>query len=375
MVVSGIQESDGKYHVSGTVSGDDIDGIGFSDLVIDGDVTFRRCLIENADLTGVPHTVEFEDCKIAGIDIKDCDSEDSAIKSRVFHPKIVIRDCRVIGLKCLAEFGILRIIDCRLEGKTDISGSKFNNLNIIGTNCEYMKATGITAKAVNLRLSRFVQLFDLLNSIFERIDMNETIVLETFRLPKITCEKDMFVLKLDNMTMNGRIILDLPGGYALQKEFVDKTARNNNSSGMAALRSVLESNRRFEAADLAFMEQKKKERDKNDSEYETNGVQRAISKISYVFSGNGMRPSWTLGWMILIILFFAIVYLIADVRSGYNVGDLALIDAVYLSIVSFFVCDTFAVNTAGVWLMVAENIIGLLMMLYFTVILTRKLIR
>lgn len=357
---------DGRIHVSGTVHGDMLEGICFSELEIDGDTVFEKCVITDADISSVEHRVSFIDCEINGL----------IVRTEQLHPGVSIDKCFVRGLVVNAKFtDDFSITESRLQGMSDLSGSVFELINIKGTNCEYVKATGIHADDVELDLSRFVQLFDLKDSRILKIDLRDTIILETFRLPKIENEETAFELTLNGVTINGKIILDLPGSYRFQKAFIDRNYDANDSSGMAAMKSVLESNRRFSAADYAFIQQKKKERDKNEKDYETSGVQRTISEISYVLSGNGMRPVWILLWMIGVIGLFAVLYRSLGIESGLEVGGTLMTDALYLSLVSFFVCDTFAVGSTGMWMMIVENVVGLLMMLYFTVILTRKLIR
>ena len=106
-----------------------------------------------------------------------------------------------------------------------------------------------------------------------------------------------------------------------------------------------------------------------------NEVQRFTSLLSYVFSGNGMRPIVTLAWMGAVVILFFIIYCVLGTASGYDVTGTHLGDSLYLSIVSFFVCSVFDVDDLGMAFMIAENITGRLMMIYFTIILTRKIVR
>jgi len=113
-----------------------------------------------------------------------------------------------------------------------------------------------------MSLSRFVQLFDMNNSSFKTLILEDTIVLETFRLPVYEKEKPIPRVVLNDITLNGKIILDVPGDTHFEKELISVMYSLNNSSGMAALRAILESNRRFSAADTAFIYQKRREADK-----------------------------------------------------------------------------------------------------------------
>ncbi len=226
-----------------------------------------------------------------------------------------------------------------------------------------------------MSLSRFVQLFDTNNSSFKTLILEDTIVLETFRLPVYEKEKPIPRVVLNDITLNGKIILDVPGDTRFEKELISVMYSLNNSSGMAALRAILESNRRFSAADTAFMYQKRKEADKDDTGFETNDFRRAMNRLSYVFSGNGMRPTFTLGWMVAVMLFFAAVYSVLGISLSTDVTGNGILNSIYLSIISFFICNIFNIGGTGMILTAVEGIIGILMMLFFTVILTRKLIR
>jgi len=79
--------------------------------------------------------------------------------------------------------------------------------------------------------------------------------------------------------------------------------------------------------------------------------------------------------MVAVMLFFAAVYSVLSISLSTDVTGNGILNSIYLSIISFFICNIFSIGGTGMILTAVEGIIGILMMLFFTVILTRKLIR
>lgn len=353
--------------VSGKLGPDQFPYTQFPKIIVNGDVEFIGLRVRDVNLTGISGNVKFTDCSIDGLKVTDDGKA---------HPGFIIDSCSVTGLKLNANFsGKVSILRTRLGGMSVFQCSGFTDLEIKETNCEYVNATEMHADRIDLALSRFVQLFDMNNSSFGTLNLEDTIVLETFRLPAYEKNRPIPSLILNGITLNGKMILEIPGDSRFERELISTMYRINNSSGMAALRAILESNRKFSAADTAFMYQKRREADKDDTGFETNDFRRALNRLSYVFSGNGMRPTFTLGWMVAVMLFFAAVYSVLGISLSTDVTGNGILNSIYLSIISFFICNIFSIGGTGMILTAVEGIIGILMMLFFTVILTRKLIR
>ena len=367
MTISNCPCHDGRFEVRGNVNKDDLGNLNFSDIIITGDVVFENVTLNDVKITNGTNRICFIDCFINSLEINP---------EKQFENTVEIQNSRVNGLVIKGDYADDVIINTsRLEGMTDLSGSHFNKLAITECNCSYVKGTDISARVLDLTLSRFVQLFDLDRSRLGMVILKDSIILETFRLPSIDDETSMYPIVLDNITINGRVFLNLPGRTDVQRKFVRLMYEHNSSYGMMMLRTILESNRRYSAADEAFVYQKKKERQKNGDDYEITRIQRFTSTLSYLFSGNGMRPIVTLAWMGAIVLLFFVIYYVLGTASGYDVTGTRWGDSLYLSVISFFVCSVFDVDDLGMAFMIAENITGILMMIYFTIILTRKIIR
>lgn len=369
VTISSDSDINGKYEVQGNVSKEDLKNLDFSDLVITGDVIFENVSFDDVRITDGSHSITFKDSVVNGLEF---------CPEKAFEKPIEIQNSRINGLTMKGDFRCDVTVDTsRLEGMTDLSDSHYRKLSITECNCAYVRATDIEAELLDLTLSRFVQLFDLDRSRLGKAILKDSIVLETFRLPQIVDGDTMYPIVLDNITINGRVFLNLPGRTDVQKKFVRMMYEHNSSYGMMMLRMILEGNRRYYAADEAFVYQKKKERQgkDGDGDYEINGIQRFTSLLSYIISGNGMRPLVTLAWMGAVVLVFFIIYFILGTASGYDVTGTHWGDSLYLSVVSFFVCSVFDVDDLGMAFMIVENITGILMMIYFTIILTRKIIR
>jgi len=91
-----------------------------------------------------------------------------------------------------------------------------------------------------------------------------------------------------------------------------------------------------------------------------------------------MRPSFTLVWLIAISILFTVLMVVLGIESPHHVTGNLIIDDFYLSVSSLFlggILDINGIGTEGYIVCLVEGVIGLLLMLYFTVILTRKFIR
>lgn len=154
-----------------------------------------------------------------------------------------------------------------------------------------------------------------------------------------------------------------------------------DSSELMILRQILESNRRYSAADTAYIYQKKREckesKEKRDNAVLTTG-QRVMTRLSHLIGGNGMRPSYTLGWLVGIALLFAAIMFSMGIDNPFVITGIPFVDSICLSISSLLLGGFFDINGVGATgyvICLIEGIIGLFLMLYFTVILTRKFIR
>ena len=123
--------------VSGVLGPEQFPYSQFPRILVKGSVEFVGLNLKNVDLTGITGNVKFTDCSIDGLRVNNCEKP---------HPGFTVDSCSVSGLKLNAEFsGKVSILRTRLGGMSVLQGSRFTDLDITETNCEYVNATEIQA--------------------------------------------------------------------------------------------------------------------------------------------------------------------------------------------------------------------------------------
>jgi|GEM_PF-1777843 len=297
-----------------------------------------------------------------GLDVStirlDCDVDD-----------LVLNNCVVHGFRINGSNGSsLKINDCLLFNITEISGCDYAACALTNNSFSYTRISS-HFKSIDFNSSRFTMLLDLRGTrVDDKLDFTDTILVESMKLPKP--EKYGGRIVFNGMVVKGAVNISLPGNRIDDERFFDEMVKCNSVEGLKVARTILEDNCLYPMADNAFVAQKKK-----DIEDKKNPMgKRVLNILSYAFGGNGMRPSFILLWMVFTMLAFAAVFCLLDMHSTL-LEDNGFLGSLMLSMTSFFLYDIISHGAGQLYLCLAEGVIGLLSMLYFTMVLTRKLLR
>ena len=196
--------------------------------------------------------IEFEECHIREIVL---DEEVDSIAERKAPFKI--EKCGIEGVRIKSRIdGNLEMKGCRFTGITDFSNSKIERLNLSESNFDYTRIIDAEIGELNLETCRFVQLFDLTGTKVGSINMSKAIILETFVLPEIDRADLGECLDFTDLSINGKVSLTMPIGKVFENKFIQSFDKSSSSSEFLALRQIFESNRRYSAADTAYIYQK-----------------------------------------------------------------------------------------------------------------------
>lgn len=305
------------------------------------DLVVRGQRINSFRLEGklITRPITFEDCFIDGMQLLGC----------TFAGNVMFEDC--------AFDSVIRLVDCKFEA----------NLGFCSSNMVFTELvdTSVGGELVLCR-SRFTKLFDISKSNVRAIDLTDAIILETFHMDDVL----PLSMRMNGATVNGTLSENFTDDWEAARAML---VGSNDASGLATMRDILEKEMKYRQADDLFVHQKRAERTKQ------KGASGILSDISYVMGGYGMKPQYTLCVMLGLILLFAAVYALVGTPFGVfpemGVGHL---DALYLSVDSFFTVgqsdfseDMSLIRT----LSLVEGVTGVFLMFYFTVLLTRKIVR
>ncbi|MDO5861827.1 MAG: pentapeptide repeat-containing protein [Thermoplasmata archaeon] len=278
----------------------------------------------------------------------------------------------------------VRFVNCRFDGVTSMIGAEFRSgCTFEGCNFAYAVMTGMKVReGASFHRSRFSQLVDLSGGTFDKLDLTESIVVETLSLKGITAvpladeddEDPKTGLIMNDMTVMGHVyndFADSPDDKA-NRQFLDDFARVNSADGIGVMRSILEDSDRCAWADEAFVLKKRKERE------DLKGRKLIRSYLSDWLGGYGMHPLKALVAMVVVMVAFTAVIALVGICCGNPDMGMGAADPLLLSVMSYFSLSVWELDPIYSVLRIVclvEGIIGLLLTLYFTVILTRKIVR
>lgn len=286
--------------------------------------------------------------------------------------EVIMDDCMIIGVKLTNVVFTKKVLfnKCAFNDTIQISnctfmdGISFRSCNMVFTEINDSVIVG----TLDLDTTRFTKMFDIGGSRIDEIDLHKAIVLESFNMCGATVTGG---LRMDECTISGHLSENLSDDW---KTFKTSFSERNGMSGMAAMRGVLEDEMKYRQADNMFVMQKR-------AEYEgLKGGRRILSELSYVAGGYGMKPQSTLAFMIALVLAFSLAFLVLEQSTGTIMPEMGLghWDALYISVDSFFTVGQSDIpeEMNGIRLLsLVEGIIGVFLMFYFTVLLTRKIVR
>ena len=344
---------------------------------IDHEITICDSTLGTLRFDGFRGHVALDDCHIKKIVLEE-DVDAPGHRGAPFQ----VVNCAVDSVSIHARIDDpLMMVKSKFTGITDLSNSVFDVVDMSESNLDYTRFIGSRVGKLKLDTCRFVKLFDMNGTVAGALSLRRAIVLETFILPEIHDPEFGSILDFTDLSINGNVSLVMPIGQAFENRFIRSFSENSNSSGLMALRQVFEINRRYSAADTTYIYQKRKECEESrrgDSDAVLTPVQRWTTMFSYYLGGNGMRPSYTFVWLLVTVFLFALVMTVAGVENPHHITGDTFIDSLYLSVSSLFLggsLDIKGIGTEGYFICLVEGMIGLFMMLHFTVILTRKIIR
>lgn len=289
-------------------------------------------------------------------------------RGKVTQP-VVFRNCRLIGM-VLADIDFEKHVlfdNCAFENTFSVSRCEFRDgLSMVSCNMVYTRMEGTTVhRMLELNGSRFTQMFDIKGCTMDNLDFTGAIVLESFNMVGATLKGGVC---FNRSTVNGRLTETFTNDWKKARKML---VRNNDVSGLAEVRSILEKEMKYSRSDSIFIAQKRKERE------DMGAFRGVMSDISYIMGGYGMKPQYTMAIMLAIILLFAVVFNVMGPEGGLD-PEMKSWGCLFASVDSFFSVGRAdlpeeLVSARAVGLV--EGVIGVFLMFYFTVLLTRKIIR
>jgi len=330
----------------------------FGTLRIDGEKTVVRELMVGRNSVSSVDVFDLEDAEASTVRLECC--------TRI----VDVLNCVIHGFRIKNSVGErLAVNDCLLFNITEVDKCRYGECQFLNDSFAYTRINGEFGR-IDMTCSRFTMLMDLRGaSVSGLIDLTDTILVESMKLP--SPENYGGRIRLDSMVIKGAVDIVVPRNGPDAKAFFDSLCECNSQEGLKVARVILEDNCLYKMADESFIAQRKKDIDDKSKPLKY----RMLHALSFALGGNGMRPSFILVWMIALILAFSLMYAALGmdtslIEGGGYTGNLLL------SLSSFFLYDiTGGGGTAQMYLCISEGIMGMLLMLYFALTLTRKLIR
>lgn len=304
------------------------------------------------------------------VELRDSRIEGLILEGLEVRVPVSFVDCRVVGVR-LRDVTFLKGLvfdNCAFENTVKVSGCRFTEgLSIVSSNLTYTDLRDTTVSGrLDLSLSRFTQLFDMRGCAVDSLDLRDAIILETFNMDSATVSEGVF---LDGSTVNGSFIESMTDEWPAARRML---VENNGRTGLEVMRTILEREMKYGQSDDMLVARKRKEREG------LGGARGLLSDLSYAMGGYGMRPQYTLAFMALVVLVFAVVFDVLESSYGSMDQGMGWLDGLFTSMDSFFtigradIPDSLPVaKSVGL----LEGIVGVFLMFYFTVLLTRKIIR